>query len=58
MFSPKKKSRKLSLTIDIQLHLFESLIVPILLYGSDVWGCDDTAIINQFQLKFCKMYLV
>ena len=57
MFSPMKKSRKLSLPNDIQLHLFDSMIVHILLYGSEVWDCDDTAIINQFQLKFCKMLL-
>ena len=57
MFSLMKKSRKLSLPIDIQLHLFESMIVPILLYGSEVWGCENVDIINQFQLKFCKMLL-
>ena len=57
MFSVMKKSRKLSLPIDIQLHLFESMIVPILLYGSEVWGCENVDIINQFQLKFCKMLL-
>ena len=39
LFSLMKKSRKLSLPIDTQLHLFESMIVPILLYGSEVWGC-------------------
>ena len=49
--------RKLFLPTDIQLHLFESMIVPILLYGSEVWGCENVDIINQFQLKFCKMLL-
>lgn len=57
MFFLMKKSRKLSLPIDIQLHLFESMIVPILLYRSEVWGCENVDIINQFQLKFCKMLL-
>ena len=33
------------------------MIVPILLYGSEVWGCENVDIINQFQLKFCKMLL-
>ena len=57
MFSLMKKSRKLSLPIDIQLHLFESMIVPILFYGSEVWVSENVDIINQFQLKFCKMLL-
>ena len=33
------------------------MIVPILLYGSEVWGRENVDIINQFQLKFCKMLL-
>ena len=52
-----KKSRKLSMPIDIQLHLIHSMIVSILLYGSEVWCCENTDIINQFQLYFCKMLL-
>ena len=33
------------------------MIVPKLLHGSEVWGCENVDIINQFQLKFCKMLL-
>ena len=38
MFSLLKKGRKLGLYIDVQLQLFDSLILPILLYGCEVWG--------------------
>ena len=31
------KARNLDLPIDIQIKLFESIVCPILLYGSEVW---------------------
>ena len=56
MFSLMKKSRKLSLPIDIELHLLDSMIA-IVLYGSEVWGYENIDIVNNFQLKVCKMLL-
>ena len=56
LFAVMKKSRKLCLPFDIQVHLFDSMIVPILLYGSEVWD-GKLDIIDKFQLKFCKMLL-
>jgi hypothetical protein len=32
------KIRNLQLPIDLQLKIFHSLVAPILLYGSEVWG--------------------
>ena len=57
MFALLKKARGLKLSIDLQLHLFDSMVTPILLYSSEVWGCENTNIINQFQLKYLKMLL-
>ena len=57
MFSLLRKARKLFLPFDIQLHLFDSMITPILLYGTEVWGCENVDIIDQFYLKFCKSLL-
>ena len=57
MFSVIQKSRKLGLPVSLQLHLFDSMIAPILLYGSEVWGFENLNIIQQFQLKFCKLIL-
>ena len=37
-FSMFIKARNLDLPIDIQIKLFESIVYPILLYGSEVWG--------------------
>ena len=57
MFSVLKKARSLCLDIDLQLHLFDTMVVPILLYGSEVWGIENNLIINRFQLDFYKRIL-
>ena len=38
MYAVLQKSRKLQLPVDIQLQLFDSMVAPILLYGSEVTG--------------------
>ena len=57
MFSVIQKSRKLNLPVSLQLHLFDTMIAPILLYSSEVWGCENIKIIEQFQLKYYKFIL-
>lgn len=46
--------RNLNIPVDIQLKLFDFMISPILLYGSEVWGFENTSIIERVHLKFCK----
>ena len=57
MSSLVKKARKLFLPPDLQLHLFDSMITPILLYGSEVWGCEKADLIDHFYLKYCRSLL-
>jgi hypothetical protein len=57
MFSLLKKARKLGLPADLQLKLFDKTIVPILLYGAEVWGFENLDIIEAFHFKFCKTIL-
>jgi len=57
MFSVIKKSRRLHLDFDTQLHLFDSMVVPIMLYGSEVWGYSDLKLLGKLQIKFCKIIL-
>ena len=57
MFSMVIKARKLFLPPDLQLHLFDSMITPIVLYGSEVWGCENVDINNHFYLKYCRSLL-
>ena len=37
--------------------MFDSMIAPILMYGSEVWGYENLKVIEQIQLKFCKRIL-
>jgi len=56
-FSLKTKIRVLRLPIDIQIELFEKLVVPVLLYGSEVWGAEDISQVEVFYRKFLKQTL-
>ena len=48
------KVNKLNLPLDIQLKLFDKLIVPILTYGCEVWGISNLSKIELFHRKFIK----
>lgn len=54
MFALIRKIRSLSLPFDIQIELFEKTIKPILLYGCEVWGFGNLAMIERIQLKYFK----
>ena len=56
-FAVIRKIRKLGLPCDIQLKLFDTMIAPILLYGSEVWGFENCDIIEAYHFKFCKVML-
>ena len=59
MISPHllQKCRKLDLAIDIQLQLFDSLILPIRLYGCEAWGFKNIDLVERLHLQFCKSRL-
>jgi len=44
-------------TVKHRLDLFEKLIVPILNYGSEVWGFNKGQSIERLHLQFCKNIL-
>ena len=45
------------LPLDIQLDLFQKTIVPILLYGSEIWCPQMSDTIRKLQLRFFKIIL-
>jgi hypothetical protein len=45
LFAICKKIRNQNIPIDVQLKLFDSLVKPILLYGSEVWGYGNLEIL-------------
>ena len=52
-----KKARRLNLDVDVQLHLFDTMVLPIALYGSEIWGHVNFEMIERLHLQFCKIYL-
>jgi hypothetical protein len=57
MFSLLRKCNKLDLPLDIQLDLFKKCVVPVLLYGCEVWGFQDLSLCDKLQLRFFKILL-
>ena len=51
-FSMIIKARNLDLPIDIQTKLFESIVCPKLLYGSEFWGFQKIYMLEIFYRKF------
>jgi len=48
---------RISWTVQTKLALFDSLVVPIILYGSEVWGIYNTPEVDKIHLRFCKLIL-
>ena len=57
MFALISKNRRHNLPIDIQLELFDSTVLPIMLYGSEIWGYSKTDTLDTLYLKYLKMVL-
>ena len=50
-------ARNQKLPIGIVLELYQSMILPILLYGCEIWGYENNGILEKLQLKFLKHVL-
>ena len=57
MHSLFKSIRSNSFSVYLSLQLFDSLVMPILLYCCEVWDYEDFKILEKFHLKFCKLIL-
>lgn len=57
LYALYRKIKNLNIPIDLQLKLFDSLVVPILLYGCEIWGFENKEIIEKIHLQFCKRIL-
>ena len=45
------------LDIKTKLSLFDSMVVQILLYGSEIWGVYEYKEVEKLHIKFCKYIL-
>jgi hypothetical protein len=52
-----RRIRTLNLLPDISMELYDSLVVPILLYGVDVWGDITSDMLEREHLRCCKYTL-
>ena len=57
MFAVLRKCRKLYLPVDIQLQLVDSILVPVLLYASEVSGFESCDILERLCIQFYKISL-
>ena len=54
MYSVIKIARKRKLPINLQFDLFDKLVMPVILYGSEIWGYKNLGTLEKLHLKFCK----
>ena len=49
-----KRIRNLNIPIDLQLYLFDHMILPIALYGCEIWGFENCQIIENMHNDFLR----
>ena len=47
MFALLRRGRQLQSPVDIMIHLFDTLVKPVLLYGSEIWTHKGTEILEK-----------
>ena len=57
MFSLLRKCRNLVLPLEVKIELFDKMVAPILLYGSEVWCPKMNNLASKLQLRYYKMIL-
>ena len=57
LFSLLSKARRLQLPLDLQCHPLDTCVLPILLYGCEIWGYSDLTEVERVQNYFCKYIL-
>ena len=57
MYGVIGKCRKHNLAVDCTLDMFDKIVKPVMLYGCEVWGYNQSILIEKLHLKFCKHLL-
>ena len=57
MYGLLSKTRLLGLPVDIVIELFNVCIIPILLYGAEVWGFENIDEVEIFHRQFLRIIL-
>ena len=57
LYALYRKITNISIPIDLQLKLFDSLVSPVLLYSSEIWGFENLKDVEKVHLQYCKNIL-
>lgn len=57
MYGIIRKIRLFGLSFDIQLDLFDKIVLPVLLYSCEIWGQENIDVIERVDLRFLKHIL-
>ena len=57
LFAMLRKARQLNLPLDLTSQLFDSVVLPVLMYGGEVLAPYPSTEIEKVHLKFCKYLL-
>jgi hypothetical protein len=57
MYDILNKERVHNLSVSCQLDLFDNIIIPMLTYGSEIWGYENIDILEKVHVQFCKLLL-
>jgi hypothetical protein len=57
MYFVLSKSKDNNFSVECKLKLFDSMVLPILLYGCEIWGYENTDIIESIHIKFLRHIL-
>ena len=52
-----KRIRNLDTPINLQLYLFDHVILPIALYGCEIWGFENSQIIENLHNEFLRQII-
>ena len=52
-----KRIRNLDIPIDLQLYLFDHVILPIAFYGCEIWGFENSQIIENLHNDFPRQII-
>ena len=57
MFSVLRKTNMLNLPLDMKLQMFDCMVAPTLLYGAEVYGYQNSEIIESLFVQFYKIIM-
>ena len=57
MYGVIRKIRQFNLPISCQFDLFDKVLLPVLIYGCEVWGYENLQVVERIHLKFLNHIL-